>query len=335
VRAVVRALLWPLRRFFDPRFAGVGQAVQVNHDDLAARIDHTGAQLDETLWLLRADMDASNEAVSVLGRSLTELRDVTERMYDVTTSRYLTRLASGSVRDIDEHAAQLLNYSVSHEGFAAQKHVWFNPPLLVQYAPNDVRVAWVNERIAEMPYVFRALARIQPQATVLDIGSTESTVCLSLAALGYTVTALDPRPNPLSHPNLIVVTGTIEGFEANAPFDAVVCLSTIEHIGTDAYGQEGGKDDADLKAMRRIRELTRKDGVLVLTTPYGTQDTNAFERTYSQERLTALLDGWTVDDVTLLERVDALTWLPVADDVESQDEAPAERVALVTARRKE
>ena len=36
-------------------------------------------------------------------------------------------------------------------GFAAQRNLWFNPPVLVQYAPGEAFIAHVNERIAESP----------------------------------------------------------------------------------------------------------------------------------------------------------------------------------------
>jgi glycosyltransferase involved in cell wall biosynthesis len=38
-RSAARALLWPLRRFFDPRFAGVDTHVTTMHSDLSARMD--------------------------------------------------------------------------------------------------------------------------------------------------------------------------------------------------------------------------------------------------------------------------------------------------------
>jgi glycosyltransferase involved in cell wall biosynthesis len=39
LRSAVRAALWPLRRFFDPRFAGVDTHVTTMHADLSARMD--------------------------------------------------------------------------------------------------------------------------------------------------------------------------------------------------------------------------------------------------------------------------------------------------------
>ena len=82
--------------------------------------------------------------------------------------------------------------------------------MLVGYEPEKVELRWVNERVVEIPYVFRALAGVDSGARVLDVGASESSVCLSLATLGYQVTAIDPRPNPLSHERLEVIEGRIE-----------------------------------------------------------------------------------------------------------------------------
>lgn len=52
LRRVVRAVLWPLRRFFDPRFTGVYSAVQ------------------EVKRLLITDMESANETATLTGRTL-------------------------------------------------------------------------------------------------------------------------------------------------------------------------------------------------------------------------------------------------------------------------
>ena len=52
-------------------------------------------------------------------------------------------------------------------------------------------------------------------------------------------------------------------------FDVVTCISTIEHVGLGAYGEPPGAKDSDMVAMRRIRELTKPGGLLVLTVPLG------------------------------------------------------------------
>ena len=55
LRSVARAILWPVRRFFDPRFTGVHEAVQ------------------DVKRVVIADMDAANEASVLTGRTLDTL----------------------------------------------------------------------------------------------------------------------------------------------------------------------------------------------------------------------------------------------------------------------
>jgi hypothetical protein len=96
LRSFGRRLLWPFRRFFDPRFAGIEQVVGAKHADLAARLDHmnrrldivaanvehfmilTTDQLEEFRSLLAATIDTTNESSIVVGRSLSELLNVAD-----------------------------------------------------------------------------------------------------------------------------------------------------------------------------------------------------------------------------------------------------------------
>jgi 2-polyprenyl-3-methyl-5-hydroxy-6-metoxy-1,4-benzoquinol methylase len=338
-RLVAKKLLWPARRFFDPRFTGIHQAVQ------------------EVATLQVAEASAANEAATLTGRLLdTVLANVEEQAHSLEQqSRSLEQQArsidtlqaqvdqlharfsfdperSHSVAELDDFTATVLNYAASHEGFAAQANLWFNPPLLVRYEPRNVTLRWVNERIVEVPYAFRALCDVEPDAKVLDVGATESSVCLSLATLGYDVTALDPRPNPLSHKRLRSVVARIEDWDEGGEFDVVLCLSTIEHIGRQAYEQEVTKRRADLDAMKRMRELTRPGGVLVVTTAVGRASVDDFRRVYDGEGLGELLEGWSVNDITLVQRRDATTWVTIDDPIESLP-PEAETVAMITATR--
>src|SRR5215211_6096493 len=301
VRAFAKKLAWPARRFFDPRFTAVLQ------------------EIDGIKRIVAADAAAASELATFTGRSLDTLLAYGEQH-------------ARSLEEIDDNTARVLNYAASHEGFAAQANLWFNPALLVAYKPKGVELRWVNERIVEVPYAFRALSGLEPGATVLDVGSTESSVSLSLATLGYEVTAVDPRPNPLSHERLHVVAAHIEDWDHAAQFDAVVCLSTIEHVGTAAYGQPASDERLDLRAMARMRALARPGGLLVLTTAVGTPSLSESGRVYDREGLDELLAGWDVSDLTLVQRRDATTWDTVEQAVE-QLGPEAETVAMITANR--
>jgi len=302
-----RFLLWPARRFFDPRFAGLEAAIREN----------TQVTLDAT---------------DLLGRSISEMNN---RLVDVqaeaekASGAYFERLISGRPSDLDDKASALLNHEAGSLGLAAQSGLWFNPPVSIEYQPGAVAVGNVNERAAEMPYVFRGLAGLGSGARVLDVGAAESTVALSLASLGYEVTAVDPRSYPFSHPRLVTVTSTLEAWNGDRPFDAVICLSTIEHVGLGAYGVEAGADRADIPAMQRLRELTKPGGRLLLTTRYGKAGANSFQRTYDRAGLSELLAGWNVEDTSFIRREDDATWIVAEPD----DELGAELVVMVTATR--
>jgi hypothetical protein len=311
LRSVARTILWPLRRFFDPRFVGVHDAVQ------------------DVKRIMVADIDAKNEASILTGRTLDNLLEHVKGLQRLIA---FDPEAGASLIDLDELTASILNYSSSHEGFAAQANLWFNPPVLVGYGAREVDLRWVNERIVEVPYAFRALARVPLGSSVLDVGAAESTVCLSLATLGYEVTAIDPRPNPLAHDRLHVVAGRLEDWDEETTFDAVLCLSTIEHVGSGEYGQHHTGRRLDLEATKRMHALTKLEGVLVLTTSVGPVPAVEPHRVYDREGLDELLGGWDVEEMALVQRRDATSWITIDEPIADLD-PDAETVAMVTARK--
>jgi 2-polyprenyl-3-methyl-5-hydroxy-6-metoxy-1,4-benzoquinol methylase len=291
----------------------------------------THSEVNQLHGLIRADMEATSEAFTVVGRSLRDVETWLEEAWTGSRS-YVQQMAEGSIEQVDEGIARLLNHANSHDGFAAQRYVWFNPPVLVQYEPENAVVRHVNERIAEVPFVFRSLASVPTGAEILDVGASESTLCLSLATMGYRVTAIDPRPNPLSHPNLRVVLSRIEDWDDSGPFPVIVCLSTIEHIGVGAYEQEGRHTRADLVAIRRLHELTQPGGLLILTTSYGRSRVDEFSRTYDRRGLEELLEDWDVGEMRFIARADETTWIPLAS-TGPPEESDREVVAMITATR--
>jgi hypothetical protein len=101
-RRLARSLLWPLLRFFDPRFQGlseqISEQVGAAHQDVVQRIEASRAEVDALRGLLEqaqtsfrqtevalltaitdlrrtveAAMDADSELATIIGRSLTDL----------------------------------------------------------------------------------------------------------------------------------------------------------------------------------------------------------------------------------------------------------------------
>jgi 2-polyprenyl-3-methyl-5-hydroxy-6-metoxy-1,4-benzoquinol methylase len=354
--SIARALAWPIRRLLDPRFRGLADQADSQHLDHVKRFEQLNDRIadretlqdeltamrrelatfrDELIAAARADMEATRETNELLGRSLgdllTEATSTTLALDELSRAVRLT-LTEGSVEDVDTDTAEFLNYASSHRGFAAQEGLWFNPPISLAYEAGGVRAADANERIVELPYVYRALARIEPGASVLDVGAAESTLAYSLASIGFETTALDLHPYPLPHPRLNSVVGDILEWESDRTFDAVVCVSTLEHLGLGAYGEpEGGDDSPDSRALERIHALTRPGGLVVVTVPFGAASANTTQRSYARADLERLLNAWQVEDLTIVRRDDSLTW--VLDDADDATD-DRRRVALITATRR-
>ena len=341
--SIARALSWPIRRLLDPRFKGIAEQADAQHDDLARRLDLIPQTVQQEMastrkaltTIARADLDASQEANELIGRSLGDLlAEVDALSAQLSRAGWPASPQDGvdaTVEALDAGTAHLLNYASGHTGFAAQRGLWFNPPVSLLYEQGQVRSANINERIVELPYVFGALTRAKPDASILDVGAAESTLALSLASLGYEVTALDLRPYPLTHPNLRTIEADILEWDPGINFDVVTCISTLEHVGLGAYGDNSDRFAADTRAFERIHALTRPGGMLVLTVPFGPASADESQRSYDHSRLDRLLERWTTEDVTVVRRADDLTWVTDAGD--GQDAPEARRVALVTATR--
>ena len=344
MRRVARSALWPLRRFFDPRFSGIAAQIAAEARDTRAHIGaliadrHVQAAdqhaelrdlLADVRRLVVSEMDATLEASALVGEALRDLtaapsEEMPERAARAS-SAYSHR--EGNNMNLDSSTAELLNYAASHKGFAAERNLWFNWPLSLEYQSGDVRVGGVNERIVETAYALRAASQLEPGARILDVGATESTLALSLASLGFAVTTLDPRRYPLAHPNLQAKVGTIENWEGDDRFACVLCISTLEHIGSGEYGQAAAAE-ADASALKRLHSLTEQDGLLILTTPFGQSQEGNGARVYDRAQLETLLADWRIEDFMVVGRQDATTWLPT-----EEGDPAGEAVALITARR--
>jgi hypothetical protein len=92
------------------------------------------------------------------------------------------------------------------------------------------------------------------------------------------------------------------------PLDAVFCLSTVEHIGLGYYGEDSAGPDQDRLTMNRLLGWIADDGILVFTAPYGPWYVDNFQRTYDDDHLDALLEGWKVVDKLVYQQTASSIW---------------------------
>ena len=157
--------------------------------------------------------------------------------------------------------------------------------------------AVVTDRVVEEPW---AVSKVRPGERVLDIGSATSRFLRDLPA-GCRVYAIDLRPTP-PQPGIAVIRGDL----MSAPFplgsfDVITCISTIEHIGLDVYGQ-GPDPFGDEVAMRHLRRLLRPGGRLLLTAPFGRGAVSAWLRVYNRLTFRRLTSGYRALSVAYYRR---------------------------------
>jgi 2-polyprenyl-3-methyl-5-hydroxy-6-metoxy-1,4-benzoquinol methylase len=327
LRDAARTAAWPLRRFIDPRFGR-----------LEDRFAHVERRLDERMRTLEdavhQEVETATEFFTLHGRTLEDLRGRLEHLTaDASASAYV----GASLDSMGDGLAALLNYAGSHIGFDAQASLWFNPSVSVEHRRGQVNVGGVNERIIEMPYAMSRLGTLARGAAIIDFGAVESTLSLSLASLGYRVTALDLRRYPLEHPNLTSVAELVEEWDGpGEAVDAIASVSTLEHVGRSEYGGPIEAPEHDRVVLERLAGWLKKGGMLVFTAPYGRPGIDALQRTYGEEQLDRLLEGWTIADRTYGVCTDGLHWVtsdapPPASTWEAGN---ARGVVMVTATRR-
>jgi SAM-dependent methyltransferase len=340
-RRFLRTWSWPLRRLVEPRFADINRRIastkeSVHEESLITRdaLQQHSVRLEDALASFAL---ANTESITYVGKELRQLHESVDELagqladlrgsLDGTAAldRRVDELIDSNGEGLDATVARLLNFAESHRGFAARQNLWLNPPVTLDYSEDGVRVGGTNERIVEVPYALRALSRVPVGGRVLDVGASESSVSLSLASLGYDTVALDLNPYRFSHPGLEPVAAKLEAWEPASDFDAILCISTIEHVGLGWYGEEPEPEGADRRALDRLGTWLKPDGVIVLTVPYGAAGVDEVQRTYNAASLARLLEGWSIEDRTIVAQ-DAKdgSWLR-RDDVDN-----GRAVAMVT-----
>jgi len=314
-------------------------------NETVGRLDQVDGRVDKLQSSLESSHSAAFDQVSMHGVALRKLettidatrqeladtrQDLTERIANAAPSVQLRQLVGAPLPEIDESASAFLNYTQSHVGPLADAGLWVNHPFNVEWSRGSARLGSVNERIMEQPFVFGAVADLNPGARILDLGGGESTVGFALASLGHHVTVIEPQGYPFRHPNLTVFEKPLEQFDAVEPFDAAIALSSIEHFGIGHY--KGGPEpdaNADVEAVEKMAELLAADGRLILTTPFGPSEVNDVERIYDRTSLLALLAGWTITKTVIGRRLDGTTW--GVEATELGEPAGPGRVAMVVA----
>lgn len=164
-----------------------------------------------------------------------------------------------------------------------------NHPLQFESRDGHAQIAWCSERIVEVPFVLRNLP-YPFRGKVLDVGYRESEISYQTASLGFETWGIDLRPPLVNYPGVRYVRGDICTYSLPRQyFNVVIALSTVEHIGLMAYGNEKVDMDGDLHALQAIHGILKPSGRLLLTVPFGQPGKTSWYRVYDHRALHSLL----------------------------------------------
>ena len=103
----------------------------------------------------------------------------------------------------------------------------------------------------------------------------------------------------LKYPNFQFAQGDIRhtDFE-DGFFDAIVAISTIEHVGILDGDRQG-----DVKAIKEMTRILAKEGVMLITIPYGKEQTiDNFQKVYDEKAVNDLFADMIIEKFEVFEQ---------------------------------
>jgi SAM-dependent methyltransferase len=155
------------------------------------------------------------------------------------------------------------------------------------------KIFWTNSpRNGEWDFVLswmKPLREWQKPVFVLDVGSTESLLIYELSHRGYEILGIDQRDYQEPNKNTIIFDLLNPYQVLTQSFDYVIAISTIEHIGLGAYG-DNQDNNGDKKALGYLHSCLKENGYFIITIPNKHLGT-ATGRGYSYQKFEELIKG--------------------------------------------
>lgn len=155
----------------------------------------------------------------------------------------------------------------------------------------------LDERVLEIPW---ALAHLTNQTgRLLDAGSSLNHEFVlkarALANLKTTIVTLSPEGAAYWNLGVSYLFGDLRNLDFRHEwFDAITCISTIEHVGMDnsmytdkADAAKSGETNDFLRAIRELKRVLKLGGALYMTFPFGKYENHGFFQQFDA-RLTNL-----------------------------------------------
>jgi SAM-dependent methyltransferase len=158
---------------------------------------------------------------------------------------------------------------------------------------------WLDERIVEYPWMLSRLPK--HVLTLLDAGSTLNRRLIldrpELRDKDITVMTLSPEHDCFWRYGVSYVFGDLRRtYFRDATFDAIVCLSVLEHIGFNNSRYDPTTQiepqcaDAYLTVVTEFRRLLKPGGVCLISVPYGKHQRRDWLQVFDQGMVSSIVE---------------------------------------------
>lgn len=296
-KRAAQVLAGPFLRYFDRRFREVHEQLLDRQEKLSGQVEGVRNSVVHHVDEARADLARDVEQVPSRIASEVARRVDTAQAQVRDDVAIMSELALVVERFTDRFGLRV-------DELITRIHALGDPG--GEQIETPVALRTLDAQIVEIPFAHAVAAHLPAGASVLVAGSAASPLPLSLASLGFEVTAVDRHACSFEHPGLRVVTGVIEDWEGpRSPFTAIFSGTASDGPDTD-------------RVLERFREWLVPGGELVISVPY-----------LDGERLAKLVADWDVREQRLYVRSDPSAWKPYVDSEDQQWEPDRSGLALL------
>ena len=158
----------------------------------------------------------------------------------------------------------------------------------------------LDERVVEYPWVLSRLARYGEKLRVLDAGSTLNYEAIlqhpAVKRHKWSIVTLVQETECFWDLGISYLYEDLRSLPCKEEwFDAITCVSTIEHVGMDNVLVTREKSHREnrpqdfLSAVREMRRVLKPGGALFLTVPFGRYEHHGWLQQFDSSMLSALI----------------------------------------------
>ena len=160
--------------------------------------------------------------------------------------------------------------------------------------------ARLDERVVEYPWVLSRLGRYGEKLRALDAGSTLNYETIlqhpAVKKHKWSIVTLAPETECFWDEGISYLYEDLRSLPCKDEwFDAITCISTIEHVGMDNVlvtlekNHRENRPQDFLRAVREMRRVLKPEGTLFLTVPFGRYEHHGWLQQFDSGMLSVLI----------------------------------------------